>query len=290
MKKLLFPLIAVIALFTACGHRDNTIVVDEEFVGLSVEDSLRLALANQDSLLSLINDITTDMNNIRRMEDILSSPNSLNNETTSARQQIHDDMLSIQNALQQRRERLAELEKKLRASAANNSNLQKTIESLRTQIADQEQIIANLTEDLSKKNIIIEHQTKEIDSLSNTLTAVNEAKELAELENVKLADDLNTCFYVVGTNRQLNDNAIIKTGFLRKTKILPGDVDTQFFTKADKRTLLEINCHAKKAQVLTNQPASSYEFITEANGDKILVIKDSNEFWKKSDFLVIRIN
>ena len=291
MKKLtLLSLLTMMIAIVSCNQKNTEVVVDEEFVGLSTEDSLRLALANQDSLLSLINDITADMNNIKQMEDIMNSTGLLGNETTSERQRIHDDMVAIQNTLQQRRERLAELERKLSNAAANNRTLQQTIETLRTQISDQENTITALTDELAKKNIIIEQKTIQIDSLETRLNDVSEAKELAELENVKLTDDLNTCFYVVGNKKELNNNSIIKSGFLRKTKILPGDVDTQFFTKADKRSLVEINCRSRKAKVLTNQPQSSYEFTTEANGDKILVIKDANEFWKKSDFLVIRIN
>lgn len=291
MKKLAFiACMAVMLTVASCGHKKTDIVIEEDFAVISTEDSLRMALANQDSLLSLIADITTDMNNIRQMEDILSTPGSLNAETESARKKIHDDMLAIQNTLQQRRERLAELEKKLGVARANNATLQKTIETLQAQIAEQEQSIAGLTAELSRKNIIIEHQSLEIDSLNSTLTIVNEAKEAAEEATVKLTDDLNTCYYAIGTKKQLNESAIIKSGFLRRTQVLPGDVDTKFFTKADKRSLIEINCHAKKAEVMTNQPKSSYEFITEANGQKILVIKDANEFWKKSDFLVIKID
>lgn len=291
MKKIyLFIAMGLTLLAGACGHRNNVSVEEEEYVGLTVEDSLRLALANQDSLLSLMNDITADMNAIKQMEDILSAPSSLSTETESARQRIHEDMMAIQNTLQQRRERLAELEKKLRNATSNNATLQKTIETLKAQIADQEQSIAGLTEELSKKNIIIEKLEQTNDSLATTLTAINEAKEAAEEENVRLTDDINTCYYVIGTNKELKDKGLIQTRFLRSTKILPGDVDTQFFVKADRRSLLEINCHSKKAEVMTSQPQSSYNFITEANGDKILVIKDSNEFWKKSDFLVIKID
>lgn len=288
MKRIAFPVIALMVLLvTSCGHKNTE--VNDQYEGMTVEDSLRMALANQDSLLSLMNDINDDLMTIKQMEDIMSNPGSLSQEHVSSRQRIHDDMMAIRQTLEQRRERLADLEKKLQWAYAGNANLKKTVETLQNQIATLEGTISSLNSSLAQKNIIISEQAEQIDSLSYTLTAVNEAKQAAEEENVRLTDDLNTCYYVIGTKKQLNDNAIIKTGFLRKTKILPGDVDTQFFTKADKRNLLEINCHNKKAEVMTSQPASSYEFISESNGDKILVIKDATEFWKKSNFLVIKI-
>lgn len=273
-----------LSVVTSCGEKET--VSD----GPTTADSLRVALANQDSLIALMNDLTTDMLAIKQMENILSSPASLNSESSSARQRIRNDMSAIQSALQQRRERLEELEKKLASSNRNTSNLQKTVETLKLQITQQETDIKELRTQLSDANRTIAIQTNEIDTLSDRLAREEEERLRAQRQNFQLNNDLNTCFYILGTKKELSDNSIIKTGFLRKTRILPGDVDTRFFTKADKRTLFEINCHSKKAEVMTNQPVSSYDFTTEANGQKILVIKNPAEFWKKSDFLVIKID
>lgn len=287
MKKLsFFTVVCALLLMASCGDKGQK---SDEYQGPTTADSLRQALADQDSLLSLVNDITSDMLTIRQMEDIVTTP-GIGTESVSRRQQIHDDMAAIRETLQQRRLRLEELEKKLKNANYNNATLKKTIESLKAQIEEQEATIEDLKEQLAQANIIIAEQSVRIDSLSESNTALNEAKEQAEEANVKLADEMNTCFYVVGTKKELNNSGVIKTGFLRKTKILPGDVDSKFFTKGDKRNLMEINCHSKKAEVMTNQPQSSYNFITEANGDKILVIKDPTEFWKKSNYLVIKID
>lgn len=290
MKKLSSLAVVLMAiLIAACGRKPVQEVNGDTDETITVEDSLRMALANQDSLLALLNDINDDIATIKQMEDIMTNPAAnLNQESESMRERISNDMLAIRQTLQRRREQVAELEKKLNASYGSNATLKRTIENLQGQIATLEGTVASLNETLAQKNIIINRQAEEIDSLSYTLTAVNEAKDVAEEQNIKLTDDLNTCYFTIGTKKQLNDNGIIKSGFLRKTKILPGDVDPQFFTKADRRSLLEINCHSKKAEVLTNQPESSYEFISEANGDKILVIKNADEFWKKSPFLVIK--
>lgn len=286
MKKLAFIGGLLSLMLWSCGHKQT----EQTYEGPTTADSLRVALANQDSLLSLINDINDDMTTIRRMEDILSTPGSISDESESARQRIKNDMAAIQAALHERRVRLAELEKKLQGSYASNATLKKTIESLKAQIAVQDSTIASFREELAHANIVIEQLNVANDSLATQLTAVNEAKEKAEEATVRLGDEINTCYFIVGTNKELNNAGVIKSGFLRKTRILPGDVDTNMFVKADKRTLTEINCHSDKAKVMTDQPESSYQFITEANDNRILVIKNPEEFWKKSNFLVIKID
>lgn len=286
MKKLAFTAALLTLTLWSCGTKQS----EQVYEGPTTADSLRVALANQDSLLSLINDINADMTSIRRMEDILSTPGSISDESESARQRIKNDMTAIQNALQQRRERLAELEKKLQNAYAGNATLKKTIENLKDQIARQDSTISDIRAQLGNANIVIEQQTERIDSLSSTLQAVSEAKEKAEETTVRLGDEMNLCYFIVGTNKELNNAGVIKSGFLRKTKILPGDVDTNMFVQADKRTLQEINCHSNKAEVMTNQPENSYRFITENNGNKVLVISNPVEFWKKSNFLIIKVD
>ena len=128
-----------------------------------------------------------------------------------------------------------------------------------------------------------------VDSLSTTVTEVTTEREEARQQATELTDELNTCFFAIGTKGELQQHQIIKTGFLRKTKILPGDFERTYFTQADKRSLVNIPLHSKKAKVLTNQPADSYEIVEEGN-QKILKIKDAAKFWSISNFLVIQVD
>ena len=107
--------------------------------------------------------------------------------------------------------------------------------------------------------------------------------------NTELTNELNTCYYAIGNKNELKDNKIIETGFLRKTKIMEGDFDRNFFTRADKRTLTQIDLNSTKAEVLTNQPAGSYS-IDDLNGHKVLRITNPALFWSLSNYLVIKID
>ena len=164
MKKLAFILIAGTCIFTSCQQRSSN---STDGGAPTTSDSLRVALANQDSLLVLMNDMAEGMAQIKQIENILSSTNDVSAESRNQRAQLRNDMLVIQQTVQARRDRLAELEKKLQNSTANNATLKKSIQTLKAQIADQESTIESLRNDLANANIHIERLTADVDSLSS---------------------------------------------------------------------------------------------------------------------------
>lgn len=288
MKKIVICLAAGLLTLSACNNKSTEEASVDNMPTTS--DSLRVALANQDSLLVLMNDIADGMTQIKAMENILSTPSELTAESQDRRKQIHDDMMLIQQTLQQRRERLEELEKKLRNSSANNATLQKSIATLKQQIDDQETTIASLRTELANANIHIERLTANVDSLNNEVANVNAAKDKAQSEANELNNELNTCYYALGSKKELKEHNLISTGFLRKTKIMPQDFEQSYFTRADKRTLLNIDLHSKKAKVLTNQPADSYQIVEAPNGNKVLKIVAPARFWNTSNFLIVQVD
>ena len=272
---------------SACQNKNVSEVEDGT---PTTADSLKIALANQDSLLVLMNDVAEGMSQIKQMENILSSTGDLSAESRDKRQQIRKDMLLIQQTLQMRRDRLEELEKKLQNSSGNNSTLQKSIQTLKKQIADQESTIESLRAELANANINIQRLTANVDSLNTEVANANAAKTQVEEEAATLTNELNVCYYALGSKKELKDHKLIETGFLRKTKIMPQDFEQSYFTKADKRTLLNIDLHSKKAKVLTNQPKDSYEIIEMPNGNKVLKIVAPARFWNTSNFLIVEID
>lgn len=250
-------------------------------------DSLKTANAEKDSLLALLNELSDGMIQIKEMEKLLGS--NLDKETSDRKEEIKSDLLLIQQAMEARRKKLEELEAKLRKSANYNAEMKKTIESLRSQIETQELTIASLQEDLRKAHVEIGNLNMRVDSLSLANSNVTKEKEEAESEALQLANQLNTCYYVIGSKSELKKYKIIETGFLRKTKILEGDFEKSYFTKADKRTLNEISLHTKKAKLLSNHPDDSYRLAT-VDGTLVLEILNPSEFWERSNFLIVQID
>lgn len=287
MKKAALFMMAGILSLTSCQEKNaNESVADAP----TTSDSLKIALANQDSLLVLINDVADGMSQIKQMENILSSSGNLSAESPDKRKEIRNDILLIQQALQMRREKLAELEKKLQSSSSNSATLQKSIQTLKRQIDEQESTIEGLRSELTKANIHIERLTANVDSLNTEVANVTAAKTQVEEEAASLTDELNTCYYALGSKKELKEHKLIETGFLRKTKIMPEDFEQSYFTRGDKRTLLNIDLHSRKAKVLTNQPQDSYQIVEAPNGNKVLKILAPARFWNTSNFLIIEID
>ncbi len=282
---------ASIVLLAACGDEKKVASTDDTSVDQLVQtrDSLQQVIANQDSLLSLINELGDGMEQIKMLENILSSEN-LQSETPDRRDKIRNDMADIQRTLNERRQRLAELEARLNKSNANNAHLRQAITSLKSQIAAQVTTIESLRKDLASANIYIDQLTQDVDSLNTTVANTIEEKNVVEQKNEELTNQLNTCYYVIGSKSELKAHDIIETGFLKKTKIMPEDFQRNYFTTADQRSLTSLPLHSKKAKVLTSQPSDSYQIVNDANGMKVLNITNPEKFWSTYKYLVIQVD
>ncbi len=290
-RNLIVAILAISAIgFVSC---DSSKLKDAEAQNQQLKEELSETLATRDSMYMLINDISDGMNQIKELEKIISTPSNLQGDSESRKNQIRNDMIAIQNALQIRRERLEQLEARLKS---NDAEMSKTIKNLKAQIAEQQTEIATLTNKLAAANIQIEelsstvsNLTGTVDTLNSSLASERQSKADAEKAAQEYANELNTCYYAVGTKSELKKAKIIESGFLRKTKILKSDFEQSYFTTGDKRTLTSIQLHSKKAKVITNQPASSYEIVDE-NGQKVLKITDPSTFWSLSNYLVVQVD
>lgn len=285
MKKIITIACAAAVILSGCTNKQKLQEAEEQANASKAE--LVAAVADRDQLLGLVNEITTGMEEIKKLENILTV--SGGNETPGQREQIKADIAAIQQTLQERRQKLEELETKLASSSKSNSSLKQTIASLRSQIDSQTQEITTLRASLDDAKTQIGSLDAKVDSLNTTVTEVTAQRDSTDQQNIELANELNLCYYAIGTKNELKENRIIETGFLRKTKLMQGDFDKSFFTVADKRTLTTIDLNSDKAEVLTNQPAGSY-VISQGNGHKILRITNPAAFWSLSNYLVIKID
>lgn len=288
MKKVLILLLAGAALLPSCKNKQAEQEAEQQAaVAAATREELANAVADRDQLLTLVNEISSDMNQIKQLENILTVNGGT--ETPGQREQIRADIAAIQQTLQQRRERLDDLERRLSNSNLTNRNLQTTVATLRQQIDSQSEEITQLRTNLDEARTQIGALDSTVDSLHQTVNLVTAELDSTSVAATQLSNDLNTCYYAIGTRDELKDNNIIETGFLRRTKIMEGDFNANFFTRADKRTLPSIDLNASEARVLTNQPTDSYT-IADVNGHKVLQITNPAKFWSLSNYLVIQIN
>lgn len=285
MKTKLFCLITLVVVsITSCDNKK----LNETEIALASADSLaRKAINERDSLIILFNEISQDIIKLRELESIVVVPGNMQNESYSV-PTIQDDIKAIQQSLQERKEKIKKLENQLAKQSLGNKEMQKMIDNLKSQILQNEQVITDLKQQLSNANLTIANLNTQVDSLNTSVSNVTAEKNSALAKNEALTEDLNRCYYVLGSGKELKDHKIIETGFLRKTKILQGDFDQSYFTSADKRVLTNIPLYSKKAKVYTNQPKDSYSITEDANGLKTLNITNPERFWSVSNFLVVQ--
>lgn len=297
MKKISIALIMVTVLSVMIGSckKDNAAdgqrTNEDSLLNIALNDSLATVRAEKDSLAVLMTEVSDGMNEIMDMQQLISAAN-LDIETRDRKAEIRNNIENIKRAIDLRQKRLLQLEDRLRQSVTYTDEMKHSIESLKKQLTKQQGIIEDLTAKLAAANVTITNLNTRVDSLKTENKVVTQEKIRAQEESTRLTaevNNLNECFYVVGTKKELKQQKIIETGFLRKTKVMEGDYTKSYFTKADKRTLNTIALHSKKAQVMSKHPAGSYS-IEEAGGQKVLHILDPNKFWELSNYLVVKID
>ncbi len=293
MKKLIFLFVSAVIATAFVGCKDKQSESDEAVNTDSIErallqDSLNIAKAERDTLMSLVSEVNQGLSEIKQLQDIVSSMD-VNSETPSRKEQLLRDIDAIKAKTQERINRLNALENKLAQSEHYNEELRNTITLLRQQLSDQQTKIDELSRQLEQVKQENERLNKDVDSLKSENTEVNREKERAEKENERLTNQLNECYYVVGTNKELKQHKIIEGGFLRKTKIMEGEFQRNYFTQADKRYLNEIPLHSRKAKVWSKHPEGSYQLV-DVEGQKVLRITNAARFWELSNYLVVQVN
>lgn len=283
-------LCSLVAISSACSKNEQTAKSDDQdsqkIAGASKED-LEQAVSDRDELLSLVNEISNGLADIKNLENIVATDGS---ETPSQKAKIRQDIAAIQAALTDRRQRLEELEKKLSSSNVYTSKLSKTIESMKLQIENQTKEIASLTQQLSDAKAEIGSLNNQVDSLNTTVADVSGQRDVAQQEATNYNNQLNEVFIAIGNKKELKENHILEKKFLSKTKILSGDFNQKFFSTQDKRTYEgQVLYGAKKAEIKTNQPKDSYT-LTKQGNNMVLKVLNKERFWSNTSYLVIQIN
>lgn len=283
-------LCSLVAISSACSKNEQTAKSDDQdsqkIAGASKED-LEQAVSDRDELLSLVNEISNGLADIKNLENIVATDGS---ETPSQKAKIRQDIAAIQAALTDRRQRLEELEKKLSSSNVYTSKLSKTIESMKLQIENQTKEIASLTQQLSDAKAEIGSLNNQVDSLNTTVADVSGQRDVAQQEATNYNNQLNEVFIAIGSKKELKENRILEKKFLSKTKILSGDFNQKFFSTQDKRTYEgQVLYGAKKAEIKTNQPKDSYT-LTKQGNNMVLKVLNKDRFWSNTSYLVIQIN
>ena len=287
MKKSIFFLGIGALLLASCSGNDKKLAEDSARIAeLTAEYSE--ASSFNDSLMLLMGDIYTGLDSINMQEGLLY--NMGNGENVDRRAEIRQNLANIKARLASNKALLEQMENKLKSSGNENSVLSKTISQLKSRISQQDQKIAQLENDLASAKVQIDSLTNQVAATTEQVKTETAAKEAAQAATEAVENAANTVYYAIGTTKELKKNGLLEKKFLGQTKVLKGDFNESYFTRADKRSLSMIPTGSKKVKIWTNMPEDSYKIVENADKTKTIQITNPQEFWSMTTFLVIQVD
>ena len=292
MKKSYLFIVSALFMLTACWGNKST----ENAAALQQEnDSLRQANAEirnyYEEIVTSMTEIDADMQAIKSAENfVIEQRNDTGDISASTQSRLKADIEVLSKTLERNRERIADLEKKLKSSMANSSALKKAIEQYKLQIAEKDSLIVGLQASLAERDVRIKELDVAVGNLSAQVTDLTNIRQ--KQENIIASQDvaLNEVYYVYAYTDALRQNNILTGGGLfSKTDVMKGNFNKDFFTKADRRSLKSIFLESKKVKVCTSHPVDSYELVKDDEGFYTLNILDTDKFWATSHYLVVEL-
>ncbi len=286
MKKHIIFGIAVLAVILSGCNQDK--IEQLELENQTLRSDKHVADSLQNKFYDYLNEIESNLAEIKDKEKIISQ--ATGEKPQNVQEKIIQDLADISTLMDKNRNRLAELStlrKQMKDAKMETEKLQEMITALEARIAQQEEEIKNLQEQLRVAN-------EKIDALKveNQQIAEENAKKQATIEEQTIA--LNTAYYTTGTSQTLRESGVItqKGGFvgIGKTKTINQEVDLKNFTKVDIREFKKLETNSDKIEIITPHPAESYKIDKTTNPKNIVIeITNHEEFWKSSKYLVVRV-
>lgn len=289
MKKILF--FTLIIILYSCSGDGNTPIDDSNIESVSsdssrkkeaefqrVQDSI---LKNYASAVKLINQIDNELNKIALSKG--------NNESYDFEVEILNKIDYLGFQLKSRNDEIKKLEIKIKSMGGENKKLLEQIQTLETIIAEKDVIIASQSERITTLE-------KTLDQTKNELNVAVTEKQSVEKFAALTEKEKNTAYYIIGTEKKLTEDNIIKMegeGFLGiGGRYVPSnDADLKFFTKIDitKDTLLPIQPNVKKLEIISTQSKKLLELMNSHSGTNYLKVKNYETFWRTDKMLIILI-
>ena len=205
-------------------------------------------------------------------------------EGANAQARIMENMQFIQTTMAHNKELINKLRAQLRESSVGRDQLRKTLANLTAQMEQKESELTVLRQELAAKDIHIAELDEQVEQLSEDVVQLKDESD-RKSETISTQDkELNTAWFVFGTKKELKEQNILKSG-----EVLQGNFNKDYFTKIDIRVDKEIKLMSRDAKLLTNHPEGSYTLERDAQRQYVLYIKNPQQFWSTSKYLVIQV-
>ena len=284
MKKLLVLMVGSMFMVSCDQLFKGTQRTDEE----NQRDSLQVLLDQKDDelneMMEVFNEIQSGFDEINEAEGRINLLNE-SDEGNDIATNIQENTEFIENTMAENKRKIEELQNKLKSSTLNTTKLQETLNKLNTQLQEKTKEIDILKQQVSERDTKIQELGESVEKLTAENTQVKAEKEATSRIAQNQDTQLNTAWYVFGTNKELKSHKIIVDGDVLKTQ----DFDADYFTKIDIRKTTVIPLNSKSAKLLTTHPQGSYSLLKDSKGEYTLRITNATDFWSVSKYLVIKV-
>lgn len=281
---MILPLAAAFFL-SACQNGPS----DGEIAARAETERLKTELVGRDSLIGeMALSFDAIEKNIALMDDRekVLVQNTDGELSMDQREKIVRDVQLMNGLMQESRERIADLTKRLDKSKIEAGGLRKKLKALDVMLASRDSSIATMKDGLMARDFKIEQ-------VNQQLTAIE--MEVAKREAIidQQTTQLNTAWYAMGTSKELEERGLVTKsgGFIGigKQSALNDDATASQFMEVDVRSTSRVTLEGKKATLVTEHPKNSYSIVEEGDHLAYLEIKDPEAFWRLSKYMVVEL-
>ena len=242
-----------------------------------------------DGYFSAMNQIEQNIEKIKSTENTISIQPVGKELDADTRSKINEDMIYLNDMLQANKEELARLKSKIKKSAFHSSELERTITRLTKSLEEETTKVAQLQVVLAEKDSLIVKLDTKVSELGKNVEDLSTENKTKDTKIKEQDETIHTAWYVFGTKDELKKQRIITTdGLFSQQRVLQRDFNKNYFVRIDARNTKSIPLYSSRAKILTNHPKSSYTLEKE-NGNFVLLIVDTDEFWGVSKYLVVEV-
>ncbi|HEY3287366.1 MAG TPA: hypothetical protein VGJ96_09660 [Gemmatimonadaceae bacterium] len=293
-KTFLFAAAAVLAL-SACVSKDK---YEKEL------EQVKLISSEKDSLLKdvmattqFIADVNTEIGKVRDAKagkPVVGATGELPSASPAEqRAQMVAKVKALAERVNEAESRLAASRQRVAALTGDNSGLKQQLAQYDSTITAFKSIIENQKAEIASLTSQVAALTGENLSLKTDKAQLTTEKETLTTEKAALTVERNTVYYVIGTKDELRKKGIIvkKGGILgiAATDIPATTLNPADFTAIDKTQVSSISLPKadKSYRVLSRQDLSATDQPVKGGYKGAIAIKNAEQFWSASKFLII---
>jgi len=288
MKSSFITCIILLVVLTSCGKQSS------DYRTLKAQnDSLqnaKIKLQEEvDGYFSAMNQIEQNIEKIKSTENSISSQPVGKELNDDIRTKINEDMTYLNDMLQANKTELERLRSQIKRSAFKSSQLEHTILRLTKSLEEETTKVSLLQVELAEKDSIIIKLDTKVTDMGKDIEELSTDNKTKETKIKEQDETIHTAWYVFGTMSELKQQKIVTSdGILSAKKVLQRDFNKNYFVRIDARNTKSIPLYSTHAKILTSHPKSSYTLDKE-NGNFVLLILDTDDFWSISKYLVIEV-